>query len=163
MALGLAIRHPEIVRKLIFAGGACYSPKGFYPEMLAGIQAMTPDVLIGSPFHDEYLRINPKPENFAALVEKMKRMDAEIPSIPPETIRSMTVPTLLINGDADIVRPEHLVEMFRLLGGGVLRFDGTSCPSQLAIVPGSDHVTLMDRAELLVPMIEAFLDVPEKV
>jgi pimeloyl-ACP methyl ester carboxylesterase len=61
---------------------------------------------------------------------------------------------------ADIVRPEHVVEVFRLLGGGVPRFDGSMFPSHLAIVPGTDHVTLMYRADLLVPMIDAFLDAP---
>src|SRR5438270_11045320 len=55
---------------------------------------------------------------------------------------------------ADIVRPEHVVEMFRLLGGGVPRFDGSVFPSQVAIVPGTDHVTLMYRADLLLPMID---------
>jgi pimeloyl-ACP methyl ester carboxylesterase len=160
VALALTIRHPELVRKLIYAGGACYSPDGLYPEMLAGIQALTPDNLIGSPFHEEYLRLNPRPDDFPTLVEKVKRMDAAIPSFPPGTIRSITVPTLLVNGDADIVRPEHLVEMFRLFGGGVPRFDGSVSPSQLAILPGADHVTLMHRGNLLAPMVEAFLDAP---
>jgi pimeloyl-ACP methyl ester carboxylesterase len=160
IALALTIRHPELVRKLIYAGGACYSPEGFYPEMLAGIQTMTPDVLIGSLFHEEYLRLNPTPDNFPALVEKVKRMDAEIPSFAPETIQSIAAPTLLVNGDADIVRPEHVVEMFRLLGGGVPRYDGSVSPSQLAILPWSDHVTLMHRTDLLLPMVDAFLDAP---
>jgi pimeloyl-ACP methyl ester carboxylesterase len=160
VALALTIRHPELVRKLIYAGGACYSPEGFYPEMLAGIQAVTPDALIGSPFYEEYLRLNPKPEDFLTLVEKVKRMDAEIPSFPPEVIRSVTAPVLLVNGDTDIVRPEHVVEMFRLLGGGVPRFDGSVAPSRLAILPGTDHVTLMYRTDLLVPMIDSFLSAP---
>jgi pimeloyl-ACP methyl ester carboxylesterase len=131
-----------------------------HPEILAGIQTMTPDALIGSPFHEEYLRLNPKPDDFPTLVEKVKRMDAEIPSFPPETIRSITIPTLLVNGDTDIVRPEHVVEMFRLLGGCVPRFDGSVSPTQLAILPGTDHVTLMHRADLLLPIVEAFLAAP---
>jgi pimeloyl-ACP methyl ester carboxylesterase len=160
IALALTIRYPEMVRKLIFAGGACYSPEGFYPELLAGIQSMTPDALVGSPFYEEYMRLNPKPDNFPALVEKVKRLDANIPSISPETVRAITAPTLLINGDSDIVRPEHLVEMFRLLGGGVLRFDGTVAASQLAILPGTDHVMLMYRTDILIPIVKAFLDAP---
>lgn len=38
---------------------------------------------------------------------------------PAEDIRSIEAPTLLIVGDSDVVRPEHALEMFRLLGGGV--------------------------------------------
>ncbi|HEX6508955.1 MAG TPA: alpha/beta hydrolase, partial [Chloroflexota bacterium] len=154
IALALTISHPTMVRKLIYAGGASYSSKGFYPEILAGTQNITPDALIGSPFHDEYTRIAPNPNDFLTLVDKMKRMNAEIPSIPPDVLRSMTTPTLLINADGDIVRPEHVVEMFRLLGGGVLRFDGTVPQSQLAILPGTDHVTLMHRADLLLPIVD---------
>ena len=61
-------------------------------------------------------------------------------------------------GDSDIVRPEHAVEMFRLFGGGV---PGDVVPmpkSQLAVLPGTSHITLVHRAEWLVPMITAFLD-----
>ena len=39
--------------------------------------------------------------------------------MPAETIQAIQAPTLLIIGDSDLVRPEHAVEMFRLLGGGV--------------------------------------------
>jgi len=73
---------------------------------------------------------------------------------------SVKAPTLLIIGDSDIVRPEHVVEMFRLLGGGVVG-DLVGLPrSQLAVLPGTTHVTLVDRAEWLASMITAFLDAP---
>jgi Alpha/beta hydrolase family len=63
-------------------------------------------------------------------------------------------------GDSDIVRPEHVVEMFRLLGGGVVG-DLVGLPrSQLAVLPGTTHVTLADRDQWLVPMITEFLDAP---
>jgi hypothetical protein len=61
---------------------------------------------------------------------------------------------------ADIVRPEHIVEFFRLLGGGVIG-DLAGLPRhQLAILPGTTHVTVADQVDLLVPMIKAFLDAP---
>ena len=46
-------------------------------------------------------------------------MDRETKDVPAEAIRAIKAPTLIIIGDSDIVRPEHAVEMFRLLGGGV--------------------------------------------
>jgi hypothetical protein len=62
--------------------------------------------------------------------------------------------------DSDIVRPEHGVQLFRLLGGGVAG-DITGLPrSQLAILPGTTHITLVDRADWLLSMITAFLDAP---
>jgi pimeloyl-ACP methyl ester carboxylesterase len=68
-------------------------------------------------------------------------------------------PILLIIGNSDIVRPEHVVEMFRLFGG--VAGDLVGLPrSQLAVLPGTPHVTLVDRAEWLASMITAFLDAP---
>ena len=69
----------------------------------------------------------------------------------------MQTPTLLINGDADIVRPEHVVEMFRLLGGGVPG-DLVGIPqAQLALLPGTTHEGVLDRVDWLSSMILAFL------
>ncbi len=74
-----------------------------------------------------------------------------------EAIRAIKAPTLLIIGDSDVVRPEHTVELFHLLGGGVAG-DLFGLPlSQLAVPPGTTHVTLVDRTEWLVSMIMQFL------
>ena len=80
----------------------------------------------------------------------------------PERKKSgLLLPVLLIIGDSDLVRPEHAVEMFRLLGGGVFGDTPAGLPnSQLAILPGTSHVTVVNRADLLVPMITSFLDAP---
>jgi hypothetical protein len=59
------------------------------------------------------------------------------------------------------VRPEHAVEMFRLLGGGVFGDTPAGLPnSQLAVLPGTSHVTLVSRADLLLSIIPPFLDAP---
>jgi pimeloyl-ACP methyl ester carboxylesterase len=90
----------------------------------------------------------------------VNQLDRRIQDWPPEAIQSIKAPTLLIIGDSDVVRPEHAVELFRLLGGGVAG-DLAGLPrSQLAVLPGTTHVTLVDRAEWLVSMIDAFLDTP---
>jgi pimeloyl-ACP methyl ester carboxylesterase len=64
-------------------------------------------------------------------------------------MQSINAPTLVVTGDHDIVRPEHAVLMFRLLPN-----------AQLAVLPGTDHMTIVNRSDWLVPMIEAFLDAP---
>lgn len=64
-------------------------------------------------------------------------------------------------GDSDLVRPEHAVEMFRLLGGGVFGDTPAGLPeSQLAVLPGASHVTVVNHAELIIPIINSFLDKP---
>ena len=160
VALEIALRFPALARKLIIAGGTSYRRDGFYPELLAGSEAMKPEDLDGSPFQQAYASIAPHPEQWHRLVAKIADLDRTIEGWSPEAIASIKAPTLLIIGDSDIVRPEHVVEMFRLLGGGVVG-DLVGLPrSQLAVLPGTTHVTLTDRAQWLASMITAFLDAP---
>jgi hypothetical protein len=106
------------------------------------------------------MRLAPRPEDFAKLVNKIKANNRKLPELSPETVKGLKPPTLLIIGDSDIVRPEHVVEFFRLLGGGVAG-DNVGMPkSQLAILPGTSHVTVPYRVDLLLPMLAAFLDAP---
>jgi pimeloyl-ACP methyl ester carboxylesterase len=160
IAMYIAIKHPEVVRKLVLAGGVTYNREGFHPGMLEGIESLKPEFLIGSPFYDEYMQIAPRPEDFPRLIEKVKRLNQNLRDWSPEEIRSIRAPTMIMIGDSDIVRPEHDVEMFRLLGGGVPG-DTIGLPrSRLAILPATTHVTLVQRADWLSSMIDEFLDAP---
>jgi pimeloyl-ACP methyl ester carboxylesterase len=159
IALEIAIRHPELVRKLVVASLA-YHTAGFHPGLLEGIGQLQPEHLAGTPWQEEYARIAPRPENWPTLVAKVKQMDSALEDWPAQAVQSIKAPTLLIFGDSDIVRPEHAVELFRLLGGGVPG-DSAGLPnSQLAVLPGTTHVTLVHRADLLLPIIAPFLDAP---
>jgi pimeloyl-ACP methyl ester carboxylesterase len=160
VALYTAIRHPEVVRKLILAS-ITYTMSGFHPGLMEGMENMKPEMMHGSPWHEEYLRVAPHPEDFPKLFAKKTQMDQQTRDLSDATIRDIKSPTLLIVGDSDLVRPEHIVEMFRLLGGGVFGDTPAGLPnSQLAILPGTSHVSLVSRTELLVPMINSFLDKP---
>jgi pimeloyl-ACP methyl ester carboxylesterase len=160
--LQLAIRHPALVRKLV-AISANYSTDGYYPELLVGLEMMTPDIFVGTPEEAAYLRHAPNPEDFPALVEKHKAFDATGFSFPEADVEAITAPTLLIYGDADIIRPEHAVELFRLLGGGVaggLTADPLPA-SQLAFLPGITHRTIvLEPTDQLLELTGAFLDAP---
>jgi pimeloyl-ACP methyl ester carboxylesterase len=162
VALHLVIRHPDLVRKLVLAS-ATYTLSGVHPGLMEGLSEMKPEMMFGSPWHEEYLRIAPRPEDFNRLFAKKTEMDRQLQDIPAEAIRAIKAPTLLIIGDSDLVRPEHAVEMFRLLGGGIFGDTPAGLPnSQLAVLPGTSHVTIVDRADWLVSMIDAFLDAPVK-
>jgi pimeloyl-ACP methyl ester carboxylesterase len=159
IAIEIAIEHPKVVRKLVVAT-PIFTADGFHPGVLAGMEALQPEHLAGSLFHEEYKRSAPNPQDWPRLIAKTKQLDREFVDWPSEAIASIKAPTLLIAGDSDIVRPEHVVEMFRLLGGGVSG-DHVGLPNvQLAVLPGTTHITLMDRADWLVPMIMGFLDAP---
>ena len=159
VALQVAVRHPGMARKLVVAS-ATYKSEGIYPEVLEGIEQITPEAFVGTPWREEYDRIAPNPEDFPTLVDKLKRLDGEIQDWPDEDIRSIKAPTLLIVPDSDVVRPEHALEMFRLIGGGVAG-DLAGLPnSRLAVLPGTTHVGLVERSDWLVSMIGEFLDAP---
>jgi pimeloyl-ACP methyl ester carboxylesterase len=160
VALRLAISHPDLVRKLVVAS-VTYTLGGVHPGLMDGLAEMNPEMMFGSPWHEEYMRIAPNPENFATLFAKKTQMDTEIQDLPAEAIQAIKAPTLIIIGDSDLVRPEHAVEMFRLLGGGVFGDTPAGLPnSQLAVLPGTSHVTLVQRADLLLAIIPPFLDAP---
>lgn len=162
VALQFAIRHSEMLRKLILAS-VTYTLSGIYSGLMEGFGEMKPEMMYGSPWHQEYMQLAPHPEYFERMFAKKTEMDRQIKDIPEETIRAIKAPTFLIIGDSDIVRPEHAVEMFRLLGGGVVGDSPAGLPnSQLAVLPGTSHVTVVDRAEWLVSMINSFLDSPIK-
>ena len=159
IALEIAIEHPKVVRKLVVATPIS-SANGFHPEVLAGMETLQPEHLAGSPFQEEYARTAPNPQDWPRLIAKVKQLNQEFVDWSPEAIASIKAPALLIAGDSDIVRPEHVVELFRLLGGGVSG-DNVGLPNvQLAVLPGTTHVTLVDRADWLLSMITEFLDAP---
>jgi pimeloyl-ACP methyl ester carboxylesterase len=160
VALHLALRHPGLVHKFVFAGGTSFSPAGFYPGLLDGERNLKPEQLAGTPWQQAYARIAPHPEAWNALVEKIKDLDLTDAGLDSAQVRTIRSPALLVIGDGDIVRPEHTVEMFRLLGGGVPA-DVQGLPnSQLAVLPGTTHVTLVTRDSWLVSMVNEFLDAP---
>jgi pimeloyl-ACP methyl ester carboxylesterase len=160
VAMELAIQRPELVRKLAVASFA-YKLDGLHPGLLEGIAGLTPEALAGTPFEEAYAKTAPNPDDWPTLISKITRMDQDLPEWSSEDIRSLAAPVLLVIGDSDIVRPEHAVETFRLLGGGVIG-DLVGLPrSRLAILPGTTHITLVHRGDWLASMLAEFLDAPE--
>lgn len=147
VALGIAIRHPDLVRKLAIAGTS-YNSDGLYPEILDLLRHASAEDM-PAVLRDAYMRVAPRPEDWPTLVAKVARLGVEFPGWRPEDIRSIQAPALVMIGDADIVRPEHAVELFRLLPH-----------AQLAVLPGTDHGMRLDRPEWLLSMLTAFLEAP---
>lgn len=110
------------------------------------------------PIYQHYAKVAPRPEDFGKLIGEtgaMARRDrdwmAALPTFPP---------TLLLYGDADMVRPQHIVEVYAGLGGGLRDpgWDGGAgrSASQLAILPGVNHYA-MAQHPLLAATVERFL------
>lgn len=159
VALDVAIRYPDLVRKVVLAT-VSYTVEGEHTQIREGMQYVTPEVVAGSPYQLDYARLAPHPENWASLLEKIKEMSSQDQEWAADAIRAIKAPVLLIFGDADIVRLEHAVELFQLLGGGVPG-DVVGLPaSQLAILPGTTHTMLMQRTDLLRAIVPPFLNAP---
>lgn len=160
VAMQIAYHHPEMVRKLVATGGTSYSLEGLHPGMMEGIEDLPADALDGTPWKEAYDKVAPNPQDWATLIVKKGEMDRNYQSWTPEQVQSIKAPMLLIVGDSDIVRPEHVVEMFRLLGGGVIG-DLVGLPaSQLAILPGTTHVTSIYKTDWVTSMTNEFLNAP---
>jgi pimeloyl-ACP methyl ester carboxylesterase len=157
VGLELALERPELIERLVFAGGASFDPDGEYPELQASFESFDPHELDGSRWHEAYRQVAPHPDGWTSLVVKLNELDRSGHSWSRERLAGMRAPTLLINGDSDIVRPEHVVEMFRLLGGGVPGNLVGMPQSQLALLPGTTHEGVLDRVDWLSSMILAFL------
>jgi pimeloyl-ACP methyl ester carboxylesterase len=160
VALRIAIRHPDVVRKLILASGT-YTMAGIHPGIMDMLGEMKPEMMFGSPWHDEYMRLAPRPGDFNTLFAKISAMDKALKDLPAESLRAIKAPTLVIVGDSDLTTPEHAVEMLRLFGGGVFGDMPPGMPkSQLAILPGTSHANLPSKVDLLLDVVPPFLDAP---
>lgn len=160
IALHVVTRHPEVVGKLVLAANG-YKLSGIHPGLMDNLGEMQPEMMHGSPWHDEYMQIAPRPEDFNRLFAKKTEMDRQLKDFTDEQIAAIQSPILLIIGDSDLIRPEHAVEMFRLLGGGVFGDMPPGLPdSQLAILPGTSHTSLISQVDMLLLMIPPFLDKP---
>ncbi len=157
VALEVALRHPERVNKLIIVS-APYNSQGWYPEMIAAADYITPELFAGSPMEAEYQRLAPNSEHFGMLVTKLVALTKSVQDVSPDAIRAIQAPTLIIVGDADNVRPEHALELYKLRGGGVPGDIVGSPVSQLAIIPGATHTTVLDRVDVLTMFTTEFLD-----
>jgi pimeloyl-ACP methyl ester carboxylesterase len=164
IALQVAIRHPDVVRKLVVAS-ASFTSDGMHAIALEMFPSITPAMFAGTPIEEAYLATAPNPGDFPKLVEKLTQLDTTDYAWPEEDIRGIAAPTLIVLGDSDGIRLEHAVKLFELLGGGVMGDLAGLPTSQLAVLPGTAHFVppgfgLLDRAEWLLAMIPPFLDAP---
>lgn len=162
VALQTVIRHPDLVRKLVVIS-TVFKREGWYPESRDGMSAMDAEAaksFVGSPMHQAYANVAPRPEDWPTLVVKLSQMLSQDYDWSTG-VAAIKAPTLLVYSDADSVRPQHILEFFGLLDGG--KMDGMMVGvsnSQLAIIPGTTHVTILFRPDLILPMVSSFLNAP---
>jgi pimeloyl-ACP methyl ester carboxylesterase len=157
VAMQVAVRHPDQVRRVVVISSA-FRRDGMGQEGLDALSKLTAEIFKGSPLEDEYKRLSPTPDQFSKFVERMVAANSKGHDLSADQLRSTTAPMFFIHGDADGIRLEHVAEMFRLKGGEIHGDLRPRSASRLAIVPNTTHVTLMQRADVIVPMVNDFLD-----
>lgn len=150
-SLQMAIRHPEMVNKLILCS-TLYKrdgmPAGFFDGMEHAALEQMPQ-----PLQDAYRKINPDPKGLVAMFNRDKNRMISFKDIPDAAIKAIQAPALVINGDAEVIKAEHAFELSRTLPH-----------AQLAILPGGHgdyigEICAPDPDSPIPAMVVAMIDV----
>ena len=156
IAFQMAVRHPEQVRRLVVLSGT-YAHNGWWPDAEAMFATITADMFKGTPIQIQYDSLGNDPAHFPEFVKKVISPDLK-PYDWSRDVKNIKAPVFMAIGDADGVQYEHALELFRAKGGGKMGDLHGLPKSRLAIIPGTTHVGMMQRADWLIPMITDFLD-----
>lgn len=157
VALQVAIRHPQKVRKVVSISSV-FRDDGWVKEALDAYPHITADAFKGSPIEAEYRKLSPTPNEFPTFVKRVISMDLKPYDFGAEKLKATPAPIFFIHGDADGVRLDHIAEMFRLKGNEIMGDIRPRGASRLAVLPDTTHVTLMQKIDIIAPMINDFLD-----
>jgi pimeloyl-ACP methyl ester carboxylesterase len=162
VALQLALRHPTLVNKLV-SMSATYRRDGWYPSVLEGITGLTAKEFAGTPVEKAFMEHTPDAKAYDAYLEKMKVLNIDDQNISDAQMGSISATTMVIVGDADGVKPEHALTMFKLRGGGDEEAAASGVlqkvpVARLVILPATSHIGISGESAVLVPMVSAFLD-----
>lgn len=162
VALGIAIKHPELVDRLVLVS-APYNKSGYYPSIVASWSQISPAGFAGMAMEQVYQQTAPDPNHWAVFVEKMKESLINLQGWTDEQVKTVKSPALIILGDNDLMLPEFALKMFRLLGGATGDGGMGRHPiPQMALLPNTNHFGIFYRTDLLIPIIVPFIDPPEQ-
>jgi pimeloyl-ACP methyl ester carboxylesterase len=150
VALELAVNHPDRVRSVVPIS-ASVRPDGMHSDLgdpsTYATSPRLPTQMDFAEFQTEYKRLSPHPEQFDAFLAKMSASAADLKGWTDEQLAGISAPVLIVQGDLDFTTNEHAALMQQLIPG-----------SHLAILPNTTHMQVTRRAEVLLPMLDDFLD-----
>jgi pimeloyl-ACP methyl ester carboxylesterase len=161
VAFQLGLQHPALVRRLVLVSTP-YARTGWFAEMLpqqASVGAAMAEGMKESPMYKSYAAIAPRPQDFPRLLDAMGDLMRR-PYDWSASVKKLTMPVMLVYGDADMVRPEHIVSFYHLLGGG-LKDAGwmreSMSRNRLAILPDLTHYEIGESPALAAAVLP-FID-----
>ncbi len=162
VALGLAIRRPELVARLILVGAGATFPEQARPAFAtmahlvetSGIAAVTPTAL-RRIFTEDFLEAHPEeaaerarvletadPEVFSAACRALQRVEFT------EGAAGVTVPTLIVVGEEDQATPPAMAAAL----------DALLPDSRVVVLPGIAHAPQLQDPEGFIKTIASFLE-----
>jgi pimeloyl-ACP methyl ester carboxylesterase len=148
VALGLALRHPHLVRRVAIMGAAS-SNAGYVAGFDQRMRELRPDDPHLAALRESYEQVAPHKDCWPALVEKVKAMYFAFGGWPEDELRRLAAPLLVMVGDRDLVSLDHALRLHRMVPSG-----------SLAVLPGSDHGAAVGRADWIAPMLLDFFEAP---
>jgi len=164
VGLRLAVQHPDLVRRLALVSTP-FANDGWYAEMRAQqaqVSAAMAPMMKETPMYKSYVAVAPKPDEFPRLLDAMGEfMRTKYDwSADVQTLAKLKMPVMLVYGDGDMVRPEHEIKFYQLLGGGLkdAGWNRESMPrNRLAILPDLTHYDIFTSPRLA-ETVRPFLD-----
>jgi pimeloyl-ACP methyl ester carboxylesterase len=141
IALLVALRRPDLLKRMVVIGA------NYHYEGLVNFPLLQP----GDPGFEQWALkyAAHAPEGIghaAAVLAKTNEMFRTGPTLTPEDLAAIEVPTLVMAGDDDVATLEHTTSLYE------------SIPvAQLAVIPGTSHAVLKERTKDCVHFIERFL------
>lgn len=152
--LQIAIRHPEIVDKMIL--GSALAKRNGVPDWFWEFMAEAKLENMPAPLKEGYKKVAADPNGLQVMHDRDAKRMLNFKDIPDEQIKSIKAPTLIIIGDKDVITPEHALKLSRQIAN-----------AELAVIPGGHgqyigEITTLTpdfkESDLVVPMLEKFLD-----
>ena len=161
VAFRMAVQRPQSVRRLVIAS-AGFSDDGYYPgvrQQQNAVSAAMAEQMKETPMYKSYIQVAPKKEDFPRLLDTLGNFMRGHYDWSSD-VAKLNGPVMLVFGDSDMFRPEHVVKFYQLLGGG-LQDAGwqreTMSKNRLAILPGVTHYDMF-LSPRLVETALPFLD-----
>ncbi|QLY31175.1 alpha/beta fold hydrolase [Nocardia huaxiensis] len=142
VALMVALKRPDLVRKLVLISGN-FHHEGMLPGVLDGFDSPETIEFLGS----RYGEVSPDGEDhYPVVVAKIIEMGRTQPTLTSADLAGVRARTLVVSGDDDAIALEHTLELYRGIPD-----------SELAVVPGTSHLLVMEKPERVYPLIADFL------
>ncbi|WP_293310098.1 alpha/beta fold hydrolase [Pedobacter sp. UBA5917] len=156
IAYEFAIQNPKRLNKLVIISST-YKSTGWLPEINNAFKNMKPELFENSPMKTAYDAVAPDKTKWIPFLKQMMASAGEPFDLGEANIAKITSPVLIIAGDNDGLDKIELAKTYQLLGGGKVADFGVMPKSQLAIVSGQGHVSLMMQTKTILGYLDGFL------